>query len=127
MWRVKLFNAAKSGRLAGGIAERTAQKWAKKLKEDKDWIIFKKHLNILSDSPQMSLLVSKQRAFTYRNNHEKVETIYSQPPAPKLPPSDLMSHCLLQRSEPNFEEYLHLSPPICDTLETTQVHHNGFY
>jgi hypothetical protein len=30
--RVKLFNAAKSGRLAGGIAERTAQKWAKKLK-----------------------------------------------------------------------------------------------
>ncbi|KAI9358757.1 hypothetical protein BD770DRAFT_386898 [Pilaira anomala] len=34
--RVKLFNAAKSGRLAGGIAERTAQKWAKKLKVDKD-------------------------------------------------------------------------------------------
>lgn len=40
--RVKLFSAAKSGRLAGGIAERTAQKWAKKLKEDKDWNIFEK-------------------------------------------------------------------------------------
>lgn len=32
--RIKLFNAAKSGRLAGGINERTAQKWAKKLKEE---------------------------------------------------------------------------------------------
>ncbi|KAI9476452.1 MAG: hypothetical protein EXX96DRAFT_487048 [Benjaminiella poitrasii] len=31
--RVKLYNAAKSGRLAGGIAERTVQKWAKRLKE----------------------------------------------------------------------------------------------
>lgn len=30
--RIKLFNAAKSGRLAGGINDRTAQKWAKKLK-----------------------------------------------------------------------------------------------
>ncbi|KAI9273682.1 hypothetical protein BY458DRAFT_434922 [Sporodiniella umbellata] len=39
--RVKLFNAAKSGRLAGGIA----QKWAKKLKEDKDWNIFEKQTN----------------------------------------------------------------------------------
>jgi hypothetical protein len=37
--RVKLFNAAKSDRLAGGIAERTAKKWAKRLKEDKDWNI----------------------------------------------------------------------------------------
>ncbi|CEP17361.1 hypothetical protein [Parasitella parasitica] len=43
--RVKLSNAAKSGRLAGGIAERTAQKWAKKLKEDKDWNIFEKQTN----------------------------------------------------------------------------------
>ncbi|GAA5812117.1 hypothetical protein MFLAVUS_005567 [Mucor flavus] len=33
---VKLFNAAKSDGLAGGIAERTSQKWAKRLKEDKD-------------------------------------------------------------------------------------------
>ncbi|KAG1206990.1 hypothetical protein G6F35_011095 [Rhizopus arrhizus] len=42
---VKLFNAAKSGRLAGGIAERTAQKWAKRLKEDKDWNILEKQTN----------------------------------------------------------------------------------
>ncbi|GAA5812116.1 hypothetical protein MFLAVUS_005566 [Mucor flavus] len=36
-WRkFKLFNAAKSDGLAGGIAERTSQKWAKRLKEDKD-------------------------------------------------------------------------------------------
>ncbi|EIE81429.1 hypothetical protein RO3G_06134 [Rhizopus delemar RA 99-880] len=34
MNRIKLFNAAKSSRLVGGIAERTAQKWAKRLKED---------------------------------------------------------------------------------------------
>ncbi|KAI9358826.1 hypothetical protein BD770DRAFT_455362 [Pilaira anomala] len=34
--RIKLFNAAKSGRFAGGINNRTAQKWAKKLKKDKD-------------------------------------------------------------------------------------------
>ncbi|KAI8332744.1 hypothetical protein EDC96DRAFT_548597 [Choanephora cucurbitarum] len=34
-----------SGRLAGGIAERTAQKWAKKLKGDKDWNIFEKQPN----------------------------------------------------------------------------------
>ncbi|KAI9470112.1 MAG: hypothetical protein EXX96DRAFT_492081 [Benjaminiella poitrasii] len=40
--RVKLFNAAKSGGLAGGIAERTAQKWVKRLKEDKDWNILEK-------------------------------------------------------------------------------------
>lgn len=43
--RVKLLNAAKSGRLAGGIAERTAQKWAKRLKEDKDWNILQKQTN----------------------------------------------------------------------------------
>ncbi|KAG1328514.1 hypothetical protein G6F62_008114 [Rhizopus arrhizus] len=43
--RVKLYNAAKSGRLAGGIAERTAQKWAKRLKEDKDWNILEKQTN----------------------------------------------------------------------------------
>ncbi|KAG0961480.1 hypothetical protein G6F61_009320 [Rhizopus arrhizus] len=40
-----LYNAAKSGRLAGGIAERTAQKWAKRLKEDKDWNILEKQTN----------------------------------------------------------------------------------
>ncbi|PHZ07671.1 uncharacterized protein RHIMIDRAFT_273902 [Rhizopus microsporus ATCC 52813] len=43
--RVKLFNAAKSGRLARGIAELTAQKWAKRLKEDKDWNILEKQTN----------------------------------------------------------------------------------
>ncbi|KAI8060371.1 uncharacterized protein B0P05DRAFT_574740 [Gilbertella persicaria] len=39
--QIKLFNTAKSGRLAGGIAERTAQKWDKKLKEDRDWNIWR--------------------------------------------------------------------------------------
>ncbi|KAI8364015.1 hypothetical protein EDC96DRAFT_544993 [Choanephora cucurbitarum] len=34
--RIKLFNAAKFGRLAGSMAERAAQKWPEKLKEDKD-------------------------------------------------------------------------------------------
>lgn len=45
-----MFNAAKSGRLADGIAERTAQKWAKKLKEDKDWNIFEKQTNKVNRS-----------------------------------------------------------------------------
>ncbi|OAD71612.1 hypothetical protein PHYBLDRAFT_170276 [Phycomyces blakesleeanus NRRL 1555(-)] len=46
--RIKLFNTAKSGCLAGGIAKRTAQKWAKKLKEDKDWNIFEKQTNLVN-------------------------------------------------------------------------------
>ncbi|KAG1048491.1 hypothetical protein G6F43_009119 [Rhizopus delemar] len=46
--RVKLFNAAKSGRLAGGIAERTAQKWAKRFKEDKNWNILGKQTNLIN-------------------------------------------------------------------------------
>ncbi|OAD70135.1 hypothetical protein PHYBLDRAFT_60034 [Phycomyces blakesleeanus NRRL 1555(-)] len=40
-----LYNAAKSGRLAGGIAERAAQKWAKRLKENKYWNILEKQAN----------------------------------------------------------------------------------
>ncbi|KAI8080684.1 uncharacterized protein B0P05DRAFT_636906, partial [Gilbertella persicaria] len=52
--RIKLFNAAKSGRLAGGIAERTAQKWSKKLKEDKDWNMFEKQTNLVNrPKPQL--------------------------------------------------------------------------
>jgi hypothetical protein len=54
MNRVKLFNAAKSGRLAGGIAERTAQKWAKRLKEDKDWNILEEQTNLVNrPKPQL--------------------------------------------------------------------------
>lgn len=53
--RVKLFNAAKSGRLAGGIAERTAQKWAKRLKEDKDWSILEKKTNNKVKRPKAQL------------------------------------------------------------------------
>ncbi|KAI7905915.1 uncharacterized protein BX663DRAFT_581007 [Cokeromyces recurvatus] len=34
--RVKLYSATKSGSLASGITERTAQRWIRKLKEDKD-------------------------------------------------------------------------------------------
>ncbi|KAI9258512.1 hypothetical protein BY458DRAFT_440921, partial [Sporodiniella umbellata] len=48
--RIKLFKAAKSGRLAGGVAERAAQKWAKRLKEDEDWNIFKKQTNKINKS-----------------------------------------------------------------------------
>ncbi|KAG2194542.1 hypothetical protein INT46_009205 [Mucor plumbeus] len=52
--RIKLFNTAKSGRLAGGISERTAQKWAKKFKEDKDWNIFEKQTNLVNKpKPQL--------------------------------------------------------------------------
>ncbi|KAG1056191.1 hypothetical protein G6F43_001897 [Rhizopus delemar] len=52
--RIKLFNAAKSGRSAGGINERTAQKWAKKLKEDKDRNIFEKQTNLVNRAkPQL--------------------------------------------------------------------------
>ncbi|KAI8097902.1 uncharacterized protein B0P05DRAFT_447952, partial [Gilbertella persicaria] len=54
--RIKLFNAAKSGRLAGGIAERTAQKWAKKLKEDKDWNIFEKQTFFFKKNKQTNLV-----------------------------------------------------------------------
>lgn len=43
--RVKLFNTAKSGRLTGEIAERTSQKWAKRLKKDKDWGVLQKQTN----------------------------------------------------------------------------------
>ncbi|KAG1048041.1 hypothetical protein G6F43_009546 [Rhizopus delemar] len=54
MNRIKLFNAAKSGRLAGGIAERTAQKWAKRLKEDKDCNILEKQTNLVNrPKPQL--------------------------------------------------------------------------
>ncbi|KAI9020052.1 hypothetical protein CLU79DRAFT_704387 [Phycomyces nitens] len=48
--RIKLFNAAKSGRLAGSVPERTAQKWARRLKEDKDWNIFEKQTNKINKS-----------------------------------------------------------------------------
>jgi hypothetical protein len=52
--RTKLLSAAKSGRLAGGICERTAQKWAKRLKEDKDWNIFEKQTNLVNrPKPQL--------------------------------------------------------------------------
>ncbi|KAI9470686.1 MAG: hypothetical protein EXX96DRAFT_653783 [Benjaminiella poitrasii] len=54
MNRVKLFNAAKSGRLASGIAERTTQKWAKRLKEDKDWNILEKQTNLIN-RPKLQL------------------------------------------------------------------------
>ncbi|ORE09429.1 hypothetical protein BCV72DRAFT_302843 [Rhizopus microsporus var. microsporus] len=40
--RIKFFNAINSGRLAGSIAGRTVQKWTKRLKEEKDWNIFRK-------------------------------------------------------------------------------------
>ncbi|KAI8638013.1 hypothetical protein BD408DRAFT_36486 [Parasitella parasitica] len=44
----------KSGRFAGGINDRTAQKWAKKLKEDKDWNIFEKQTNLVNrPKPQL--------------------------------------------------------------------------
>ncbi|KAG1472438.1 hypothetical protein G6F56_001537 [Rhizopus delemar] len=50
--KIKLFNAAKSGRLSGGINDRTAQKWAKKLKEDKDWNILEKQTNLINRPKQ---------------------------------------------------------------------------
>ncbi|KAL4210796.1 hypothetical protein AB4K20DRAFT_1986222 [Rhizopus microsporus] len=37
-----------------GISERTAQKWAKKLKEDKGWDIFEKQTNLINKpKPQL--------------------------------------------------------------------------
>lgn len=52
--RTKLLSAAKSERLAGGICEQTAQKWAKRLKEGKDWNIFEKQTNLVDRSkPQL--------------------------------------------------------------------------
>ncbi|KAI7889107.1 uncharacterized protein EV154DRAFT_592674 [Mucor mucedo] len=51
---IKRFNAAKSRRLAGGMVERTAQKWAKRLKEDKDWNILEKQTNLVNrPKPQL--------------------------------------------------------------------------
>ncbi|KAG1165121.1 hypothetical protein G6F36_013485 [Rhizopus arrhizus] len=50
MNRIKLFNDANSGRLANGIAKRTAQKWAKRLKEDKDWNILEKQTWLIDQS-----------------------------------------------------------------------------
>ncbi|KAI9276303.1 hypothetical protein BY458DRAFT_546093 [Sporodiniella umbellata] len=52
--RIKLFNAAKSGRFAGGINDRTAQKRTKKLKEDKDRNIFEKQTNLVN-KPKLQL------------------------------------------------------------------------
>lgn len=44
----------KSGRLAGGITERTAQKWTKRLKEDKDRNILEKQTNLVNRTkPQL--------------------------------------------------------------------------
>ncbi|KAI9253617.1 hypothetical protein BY458DRAFT_462534, partial [Sporodiniella umbellata] len=48
--RIELFKAAKSGRLAVGVPERTVQKWARRLKEDKDWNIFEKQTNKINKS-----------------------------------------------------------------------------
>jgi hypothetical protein len=42
--KIKLWKAAPSGRMAG-IAERTAQTWAKRLKEDLSWNIYEKDTN----------------------------------------------------------------------------------
>ncbi|KAG2196543.1 hypothetical protein INT47_010382 [Mucor saturninus] len=45
---IKKRNRANSGRFAGCINDRTAQKWAKKLKEDKDWNIFETQTNLVN-------------------------------------------------------------------------------
>ncbi|OAD73823.1 hypothetical protein PHYBLDRAFT_64777 [Phycomyces blakesleeanus NRRL 1555(-)] len=47
---IKLFEAIKFDRLAGDIAERTAQKWARRMKEDKDWDILEKQTNKINKS-----------------------------------------------------------------------------
>ncbi|KAG1138515.1 hypothetical protein G6F37_006976 [Rhizopus arrhizus] len=41
MNEVKLYKAAKAARLSG-VAERTGQQWAKRLKDDPEWNIFEK-------------------------------------------------------------------------------------
>ncbi|KAG1039312.1 hypothetical protein G6F43_012540 [Rhizopus delemar] len=46
--RVELYNAARSERLTDGIDERIAQKWAKRLKEDKDGNMLEKQTNIVN-------------------------------------------------------------------------------
>ncbi|OAD65840.1 hypothetical protein PHYBLDRAFT_175804 [Phycomyces blakesleeanus NRRL 1555(-)] len=52
--RVKLYSAAKFGSLVGGSAERTAQKWAKRFKEDKNWnILEKKTRKVIKRSSQL--------------------------------------------------------------------------
>ncbi|KAI9468227.1 MAG: hypothetical protein EXX96DRAFT_654825 [Benjaminiella poitrasii] len=46
--------------LIRGINERTAQKWAKKLKEGKDWSIFEKQTNLVNrPKPQLDASVKK--------------------------------------------------------------------
>ncbi|KAI9364578.1 hypothetical protein BD770DRAFT_313842 [Pilaira anomala] len=52
-WKIKFFSAAKSARLAG-ISERTAQGWAKRLKEEPNWNIYEKQTNMFS-RPQRQL------------------------------------------------------------------------
>ncbi|EIE79863.1 hypothetical protein RO3G_04568 [Rhizopus delemar RA 99-880] len=53
--RIKLFKAVKSGRLAGDIKKRTAQKWVKRLKQDKDWNILEKQTNLINrEKPQLN-------------------------------------------------------------------------
>ncbi|KAI8060615.1 uncharacterized protein B0P05DRAFT_590726 [Gilbertella persicaria] len=73
--RIKLFNAAKSGRLAGSIAERTTQKWARKLKEDKDWNISEKQINLVNrPKPQLDERYKKlTRLPVARNNSVKIQ------------------------------------------------------
>lgn len=48
--RVKLWNAAASGRKAQ-VEIRTAQKWAKRLKEDPEWNIYEKQTNMSNRKP----------------------------------------------------------------------------
>lgn len=48
--RMKLMSAVASARHAG-IAERTAQKWAKRLKEDLEWDIYAKETNKVNRNP----------------------------------------------------------------------------
>ena len=48
--RVKLWNAAASGRKAQ-VEIRTAQKWVKRLKEDPEWKIYEKQTNMSNRKP----------------------------------------------------------------------------
>lgn len=73
--RVKLFNAAKSGRLAGGIAERTAQKWAKRLKEDKDWNILEKQTNKVNRNKSQLNEEHKSHLINFYDDHPQARVI----------------------------------------------------
>ncbi|KAI9267290.1 hypothetical protein EDC94DRAFT_495331, partial [Helicostylum pulchrum] len=66
--RLKLMSAAAAGRHAR-IVERTAQKWAKRLREDPDWDIYEKETNKFNRKPSQLQAEHKYHLINFFDEH----------------------------------------------------------